>query len=538
MRSTIMRESAGKRVARALFYKECLPSWLEKDQLRAGTHVVLLGDVPTHGEPYELPFFDELGIPRNNIWSLERKPAVYRRQSALNHSMTPEKRVALWCGEARDFLGNMLHTDQSFSMLNLDIEGTYLRHLDPMMHAVLLFCWRNPETVVATYSTVGRRDAFTIFEGVKSLALFLWLCPNETSIAFGIGSNRYAQAGFAEPVRMVLRDLFWLRSHLENAAIASAMVETTSQHAVRRLFDAGDVLWKMLQLRRRKKLTYGLLEQVVSAATRDAQFKRETQAARLPHLGIRLSAFQHMVYRANPPWSNLCYFARFSSRDTPRTPAEWAAEALAYCVESPLIYVDHSGVRTDINYTQSEVHFARNRLGGLELWDRRNVYSYSPRRLPLVPSRREHKALAETARRLATERQQEKLRPHNTNPDHRQERALVVDRRLAELQARETVRALIRRGANIETIMRNAGVTGILSRSTVVAMVAIAHRPGGGRVFVRSGGLTEFGRAEVRRLLKAGYSAEEMIVQRLVGGNVTAAMINMQAELMRIENGA
>lgn len=332
-----MRESVGKSMARALFYRECLPSWLTDVQLRSGNFLLLLGD-----EPREIPHLDALGVPRDHVWSVERDRAIFHRQLAQ------ELGVSLYCGDMVEYLRHLLHMNQGFAVLNLDIEGSYLMNLDPAMTPVLLFCWRNPETVVATYSSIGR-DTEMLWEGIKSLALFRWLAPTLTSELVATLCARYASTGFTEPLRMTLRDLFWLRSQLEHTAIASALVQVTSGRSVDRLLAAGDALWSSIIAHAgRAPLRLRGLEDAVAAVTQGEQFTHEIVGGALPVLGVALAAQQHVIYRAERPWSHRCYFTKYAARPAPVACREWAHEALAEFLAAPLTFIDRDRRRTDV----------------------------------------------------------------------------------------------------------------------------------------------------------------------------------------------
>src|SRR3989344_6726270 len=215
-----MKESTGKAVARELLYRKCLPNWLSQKELETGNFLLLLGE-----KPRELQYIDSYGTPRSQIYSVERIPEVYASQ------VKQELGVHLQEGELKTALENLLHGNENFLVFGLDVEGSYMSQLDPAMTPVLLYSWRNPNTVIATYSSVGR-DTETIWEGVKSLVIFLWLSREKTLKTFFSLAERYRKARFEIPEIMVLRDFFWLRSHLEHSLIASVMMGTTAAELV------------------------------------------------------------------------------------------------------------------------------------------------------------------------------------------------------------------------------------------------------------------------------------------------------------------
>jgi hypothetical protein len=158
-----MRESIGKSAVRKIFFDEVLAGGLSHESIVRGNILLLLGE-----EPRELPYTDNLGVPRSGIWSMERQSEIYGAQ--VNQNLG----IHLNYGEVASFLDNLTHSNQTFLVFNLDVEGSYLSQLDAAMTPVLLLCWRNPETLVGMYSSVGR-DTEMLWEGIKSLAIFL--CP-------------------------------------------------------------------------------------------------------------------------------------------------------------------------------------------------------------------------------------------------------------------------------------------------------------------------------------------------------------------------
>lgn len=191
-----MRESIGKGVARKIFFEEVLPAEFSHESLANGNVLLLLGE-----EPRELPYTDALGIPRTQIWSVERISKIYRKQ------IRQKLGVHLNFGEMKRFLIGTLHSNQEFLIFNLDVEGSYLSQLDAAMAPILLLCLRNPETLVGSYSSISR-DTEMLWEGVKSLAIFLWLSKELTLETFKSLYRQYELAGSRSPVNMVLRDFF------------------------------------------------------------------------------------------------------------------------------------------------------------------------------------------------------------------------------------------------------------------------------------------------------------------------------------------
>jgi hypothetical protein len=359
-----MQESLGKSTARGILYNQTIPGWLTKRQRTNGGIIVLLGD-----EPREIPLLDALGFARSRIYNVERYLPIYRRQVSWNLG------VSHYHGEVSEYLEYMLHSSQGVVALNLDIEGSYLNSLDSAMTSVLLFCWRNPQTVLATYSNIGR-DTRTIWEGIKSLTTFLWLAPVKTLEFLQLFSDRYYQAGYTgNPTRMALRDLFWLRSHLEHSITASAITGVIKPELVAKFELASGMIWDTVKQRKKTPLTF-------AALVADTKNFLETRAIKklLPKpdrlkVGIEIADMQHVVYRAVSPWSHRCYFARIGLLETPIGCSEWVNRALGSFMRVPLIYVDRDGTQQDL-ICDANVPIPDK----VRLWDRRDIHlKFEPR---------------------------------------------------------------------------------------------------------------------------------------------------------------
>jgi hypothetical protein len=328
-----MRESAGKKVERTIFFNECLPSWFLPEQLQAGNFLLLLGR-----NPEELRFTDKLSVDRSHVWSVEEKLDVYREQDAGDLG------VSLYYGSMSEYLENLLHGNQAFLVLRLDVEGSYLTQIDPAMSSVLLFCWRNPETVIASYASIGR-DSETLWEGAKSLAWFLGFVPDEVTEFFHSYAARYKEAGFIHPTRMVLRDIFWLRSLMEHDIVASAAVGVVKPWQAQKVLGTLGSVWDGVLGSKKLPLTMSRLKEAARGALSD---RSELLATRC--LGLEMSAAKHVIYKAEPPWSQRCYFTKWRICDAMTDCVSWARNAFASLVGQPLTYVDRDGTRIEFHH--------------------------------------------------------------------------------------------------------------------------------------------------------------------------------------------
>lgn len=366
-----MRESIGKSTARKIFFEEVLARGLSSESLANGNMLLLLGD-----EPRELPYVDAVGISRANIWSVERLSEIYRKQ------IRQKLGIHLSFGEMGDFLRSILQSNQEFLIFNLDIEGSYLSQRDAAMASVILLCLRNPETLVGTYSSVGR-DTEMLWEGIKSFAIFLWLAKDETLVTFSSLYRRYERIGFLQPANMVFRDFFWLRSMLEHTLVTSAMVGSAAQKLVHRWFVKVDLLWNSVARWKRRPLRLHDLVKMVELAVATGVDKKEIIVETPSCLCSSLASFTHVMYHAERPWSQLCYFAKLKVLDDVISGRTWLREGLSLFLAEPLIFIDRDGSRRDL---QDRVVPDEAMLGTV-LWNDNDLYRiFRPRRLPVYPA--------------------------------------------------------------------------------------------------------------------------------------------------------
>lgn len=349
-----MRDSVGKTAAREHFYMKCLPAWLTTAQLRSSGYVVLLGKPPEEGLPPEIRHLDDLGVPRGHVWCVEREPDIYAALAAFNRQQRPCERISLYEGEISRFLLDHLQQAQAVGVLNLDIEGSYLGAtnsrdradkyfgIDEAMTTVMLFCWRNPSTVVATYSSVGR-DRIMLCEGIKSL---VWLLAIDERAVLDFCSEmdaRYALAGFEHPFRMVLRDLFWLRSHLEHTLAASVHVGVCSKVAAARFLAWGQEIWQSFDARGLKVCSLQqVLDAVRSCLAASGAVLARASAERV-RLGMRFQRQKHVLYRGQRPWAHRCFYAMQTRADETVSIQEWLQAACVGFTLEPLLYIDIQG---------------------------------------------------------------------------------------------------------------------------------------------------------------------------------------------------
>ncbi len=459
-----MEESPGKAAARAFFYQHCLPRWLSPEQCASGNALVLLGDGVR-----EIPYLDERGIPRSRVYSVERSLETWRIQDRWNVLQSARNRVNLHFGTVSEYVEFRIHDDQGFTILNLDIEGSYLQGIDPVMTSVLLHSWFNPMTVVATYHSCGR-DRSTLAEGVVALALLRALAPSETSVLVErILGGHYAAASTGAPIRMLLRELAWFASIAEHAVRTSVVLGTVPPSTLTAIASLRAAAWSRVvrRLPSRALLTLPYVMQILLESRDEFELLRAPLQAPIA-IGIELGFVQRLTYNAARTWTQLCTFATFLPSTTPISLWAWVEGALSQYIASPLIHVDRSGILRSVSPAYPSTFPA-----SLTLWQDDRIRSYVPRTLP----------------------------------------ALRVDRSLAHRI--ETRRALTRPAREEHIVTKR--------------MPAKRPRRAGRALFVLDGALTPAGVAEVRRLAAEGCTTRDILVhiptapERVVRAHVAVA---------------
>ncbi len=365
-----MRESLGKTKEREIFFRQYVPTVLPQALRQTGNVLILQGEYPR-----ELPYLDELGFQRNRVISIENEVSVYLKQAIQNDAREAEQKISISYGDMRDFLKNRLNSGTPIVLLRLDVEGSYVSQLDPAMTWILLFGWRNPSTVVATYHS-ARRDQHMLWEGVKSVAILNTIAPTATRQMLQCLRERYLKSGFGteSATSMVLRDCFWLRSVWEHTLVASESVGAIQREIVEQLFLLERQIWQLIREERRVPLELNQIESLL------AQKLDENSHALfyLPLIELELASIRHVVYRAAHPWVQLAHYATFSLSQKPISSSEWLTNAVALLLQ-PLVYIDRAGNQYDKSMLTRLSH------RDFPLWDRLNIYNnFKPRELELI----------------------------------------------------------------------------------------------------------------------------------------------------------
>ncbi|HVX24052.1 MAG TPA: hypothetical protein VG992_01785 [Candidatus Saccharimonadales bacterium] len=350
-----MWEAPAKALVRRYFYEEFLPAQLPMQLLRGGDHLVLLGD-----SQEEARLLDALGVPSHRVHSVENDPAVYTLQA--QRAQRGELKVRLYHGELREFITHYLATNQRFLVLNLDICGFYLTGIDPVMTQILLFARRNPQTVIATYSNVGR-DGHQVREGLKSLAICRWLAPEVTEAIADELYGRYLAAGL-EPtgaLNMVLRHLFWVRSHLEHVILSSVATGRLTNKRAQALLAGYERVWQRAsRLIGPAPISYGAWLTAVDSLSRPGQQPKVCE------LNIKTVAIN--TYRSSQSFYHNGWFSVYEPTE-PTTPRVWLEQALQALTSQPLRFARQTSTALQLideveAIPLDQVVWVRDDLGG------------------------------------------------------------------------------------------------------------------------------------------------------------------------------
>lgn len=336
-----MKQTAGKIFARKYFYLNYLTSFMTHRQLQSSNVLTLLGE-----DFREIEVLNELGVPPYQVFSVERDPGIYRKQLQLNRE--DGHGAALFHGELSDYVHTHLRHHQ-ISVFNLDICGSYLRAVDPVLGELLLHVRRMPSVVMATYSSAGR-DRPQLIEGLKSLVILLWLAPEvvDRLVRHLYGQYRSVQLGDSERTRdeisknMLLRHMFWLRSHMEHIMIGAHTLRLTSPGVAGAAFAEQQALWKRFVDGYRDAVTYGDILRFV-----DAQPRPDLDAIRMD---LDFAEVEFLTYAANDGFYHNCYFATFESAGSTVSLETWLVESSKTLRRNQLVLVDTNGDRYESTF--------------------------------------------------------------------------------------------------------------------------------------------------------------------------------------------
>ncbi len=353
-----MRDSAGKRFARNYFYRRIIPSWLSTEQIRTNHVIGLLGKSPS-----ELYLMDEAGFTRGHVNSLESDQSITEWQKTQGWG------VKIHHGFLYDELPKIIKPEKTFCLFNLDVMGSYLSQTHSVMGEVLCSCLKNSGTVVATYSSVGR-DTEMIWEGIRALAIFVLISPEDILPVFYSLSRRYERAGYTEPFHLALRDIFWLYSIMENGFVISATAEQSSPYGFQHWNAAVTKLWDFISIKCQAPLRLedllGFVEEFRSANLKLVQNLANHWVQQL----LDISSLQRLVYKNETSLSQLCHFARFTVRQTPISAKWWLEKSCALMLSAPFSYITEEGAEHKIDETVTIIPKDRNII----LWDDAGLY--------------------------------------------------------------------------------------------------------------------------------------------------------------------
>jgi hypothetical protein len=233
----------------------------------------------------------------------------------------------------------------------------------------LLFARRNPSTVMATYST-GARDRVTLMEGLKSLVLLLWLAPEATHrlVRHLYGQYRSAELPTQDRDRdrvaknMLLRTLFWLRSHMEHIMVGSYSLGFTSEAVIHDALKEQNEIWERFIASCQSRFSYeGIIETV------EAMHRPTFGDVRMD---VSFGEVELLTYMANKGFYHNCYFATYEHDGSTVSLDMWLVEASVELRRNHILLVNADG-----NICPSTHGRIAVRTDTVELWDRSDLQS-------------------------------------------------------------------------------------------------------------------------------------------------------------------
>ena len=349
-----MKQTEGKVFARRYFYLNYLASLMTPRQLKGSNVLTLLGE-----DFREIELLNELDVPSYQVFSIERDHGVYRKQQATNRE--EGYGAALYYGELSDYAFTHLR-HQQIAVFNLDICGSYLRAVDPVLSELLLHVRRMPHVVMATYSSAGR-DRPQLMEGLKSLVILLWLAPEviDRLVRHLYGQYRAASLSDSERGRdeisknMLLRHLFWLRSHMEHIMIGTHALGLTASGVVGKAFAEQEALWRRFVSSYDGAVTYGDVVGFI-----ESQPRPDLDEIRMD---LDFADVEFLTYAANDGFYHNCYFATYESSGSTVSLDTWLVESSKTLRRNRLTLIDTTGQPYASTYGQVAID-----TDGARLW--------------------------------------------------------------------------------------------------------------------------------------------------------------------------
>lgn len=353
-----MQQTAGKVFARRYFYEEFLAGLMTERVLRSCNFLTLLGE-----DFRELEHLQNLGVPLYRIFSVESELDVFRRQRT--RAAAEDLDVVLHFGELAEYIHSYQHTDHSISIFNLDICGQFLKDVDPVLGELLLFARRNPKSVMATYS-IGARDNETLMEGMKSLVLLLWLAPEVTDRLVRHLYSQYRSVDLPGSDRsrdkvaknMLLRALFWLRSHMEHIMVGSYTLGLTDEKAIHDALGEQAEVWRQFVAVSATPLRYDDVLAKVESLPRP-----EFGSVRMD---MSFGDVELLTYASNNGFYHNCYFATYEHDGSTVALDTWLVETAATIRRNQAQIVDGDGNLCASTHGRIAVH-----TDVVEMWDAR-----------------------------------------------------------------------------------------------------------------------------------------------------------------------
>lgn len=163
-----MENTPAKDISRRLFYNFVKDAFSSKE-LEQARAVVLLGR-----DKRELPFLDELNIPRHHITCVENDQAIYKDLHLWNMHQEMNEKVEIFFYDLTDYLRFLIEREQNVAIFNLDIIGTLENNILPQFQKIITLGKEQPKTVIGTYLTAARDQKVLLnsFESSVWLMLF------------------------------------------------------------------------------------------------------------------------------------------------------------------------------------------------------------------------------------------------------------------------------------------------------------------------------------------------------------------------------
>ncbi len=348
MEDEVQAAEQRKEKGRQLFYR-CAKQWLNPQQLKQTRALLLLG-VQTR----ELVHLDKI-FARNQIVCVEYDFDRYLDLVGQNLG------IAIYYQDLAEFLNWAAGDEQRFSLMDLDIYGTYRNRIGHCLSRLLALAYKQPNHIIGFTSSIGR-DGRLLCEALASLIILAWLDQSGRQIelcqALGQRVLRLSAAEvFASETNLVLRDMMWLRDLIEHCLAVSAQVTGQAKlFTTYRGFSRHLVKQVMAQIMHQSDTEICLTRVLKMVRHEVNQTSTYQRLAKQLKSVICLKQLNQFLYHSVHPWLVKRYYVQFQPAEPAISLASLTQQFLTSYGQSQFQVVLRSGTSLNLRSCSNLTH--------------------------------------------------------------------------------------------------------------------------------------------------------------------------------------